>query len=92
LPSKVLFRKNHELDFQEKLASSGGLNIQASKKKIVAKGKGKKTTPLEIIVVLKDVTMVDHEITTSKWDFVEVHDGYEKRRSNKHLDLLFDSR
>jgi hypothetical protein len=35
--------------------------------------------------------MVDYEVTTSKQDFVEVHEGFERRRSNKCLDLLLDS-
>ncbi len=53
-----MLRESHELGFQEKLVSSGGLDIQASKKRFAAKGKGKKTTPLETI---EDVTMVDYE-------------------------------
>jgi hypothetical protein len=36
-----MFREGHELGFQEKLASFRGLNVQASKKKSIAKGKGK---------------------------------------------------
>jgi len=56
-----VLKENHELGFQEKLASFGGLDIQASKKRFTAKGKGKKTTPLETIKVLEDVTMVDYE-------------------------------
>jgi hypothetical protein len=38
-------QKNHEPDFQEKFASFGGLDVQARKKKFVAKGKEKKTIP-----------------------------------------------
>jgi hypothetical protein len=36
-----MLRESHELDFQEKLASFGGSNVQASKKKFVARRKGK---------------------------------------------------
>ncbi len=68
-PFEVMLKKNHEPGFQEKLASFEGSNIQANKKKSVVKGKGKKTTPLEIVEVPKDVTMVDYEVTTLKWDF-----------------------
>jgi len=46
-----VLKESHELGFQEKLASSGGLDIQASKKIFAAKGKGKKTTPLKTIEV-----------------------------------------
>jgi hypothetical protein len=48
-----MFRKSCEPRFQEKNVSSRGLDIQVSKKKYVAKRKGKKTTPLEIIEVLE---------------------------------------
>jgi hypothetical protein len=48
-----MLRESREPSFQEKIANSKGLNIQVSKKKSVAKGKGKKTIPLEIIKVLK---------------------------------------
>jgi len=86
-----VFRENHEFDFQEKLASFGGSYIQASKKKFATKGKGEKKTPLEIVEVPKDVTMVDYEVINSNRDFVEVHEGFERRRSNKCLDLSLDS-
>jgi hypothetical protein len=52
-PFEVMFKESRELSFQEKFASFGALNIQVSKKKSVAKGKGKKTNPLEIIEVLE---------------------------------------
>ncbi len=56
-----MLRESHELNFQKNIATSGGLDIQATKKRLVAKGKGKKTTPLETIKVLEDVTRVDYE-------------------------------
>jgi hypothetical protein len=43
-PSKVVLKESHELDFQEKLISFGGLDIQASKKKFSMKRKRKKTS------------------------------------------------
>jgi hypothetical protein len=85
-----VLRESHELGFQYKLANFGGLNIQANKKNFATKRKGKKTTPLEIIKVPEDVTMVDYEVTTSKQDFAKVHDGFERKQSSKHLDLLLD--
>jgi hypothetical protein len=48
-----MFRESCEPSFQEKIVSSGGLDIQVSKKKYVVKRMGKKTTPLEIIEVLE---------------------------------------
>jgi hypothetical protein len=48
-----MFKESCEPIFSENIASSRGSNIQVNKKKIVAKGKGKKTTPLEIIEVLE---------------------------------------
>jgi hypothetical protein len=66
LPFETTLRENHEPNFQEKLTSSRGSNIQASKKKFVAKRKGKNRTPLKIIEVPNDVTMVDYEVTTSE--------------------------
>jgi hypothetical protein len=55
-----VLKKNHEFSFQKKLVSFRGSNIQASQKKFATKGKGEKITPLEIIEVLEDVTMVDY--------------------------------
>jgi hypothetical protein len=46
LPFEVVLKENDEPNFQDKLASFGGSNIEASKKKFAAKGKGKKITPL----------------------------------------------
>jgi len=52
-----------------KLVSSGGSDIQASKNKSVAKGKGKKTIPQEIMELPEDVIVVNYEVTTSKMNF-----------------------
>jgi hypothetical protein len=60
-PSKlVVFKKSHEFSFQKKLVSFKGSNIQASQKKFATKRKGEKITPLEIVEVLEDVTIVDY--------------------------------
>jgi hypothetical protein len=48
-----VFRESHEPNFKDKFASFGGSNIQANKKIYVTKGKGEKTTPLEIVDVPK---------------------------------------
>jgi hypothetical protein len=40
-----VLKKSHELNFQQKLASSWGFDAQTNKKKSIAKGKGKKTIP-----------------------------------------------
>ncbi len=55
-----MFKDSHEPRFQEKLINYGGLNIQASKNKFGAKGKGKKTTSQNIVEVTQDVTMLDY--------------------------------
>lgn len=69
-----------------------GVQIFSQKKRnLLQKGRGKKTTPLKIVEVPDDVTMVDYEVTTSKWDFVDLHEGFERRHSSKRLDLLLES-
>jgi len=42
LLSKITFEVSHDPDFQEKLASFGGSNIQVNKKEYVVKGNGKR--------------------------------------------------
>jgi hypothetical protein len=91
LQLEIELRESHKPNFQEKLVSSGGLDIQSSKKKSIAKGKGKKTTPLKIVEVQDDLTMVDYEITTSKWDFADLHEGSKRRHSSRCLDLSLES-
>ncbi len=90
-PFEVLFKESHGFGFQKKLVNFGGSCIQASQKKSITKGKGEKITPLDIVEVLKFVTMVDYEVITSKQDFVELHDGSKRRWFNRRLDLSFES-
>jgi len=54
-PFKVTFREIHEFNFQKKLASFGGLNVQASKKKSTTKGKRIKIILQEIMELPEDV-------------------------------------
>jgi hypothetical protein len=49
LQLEIELKESHKPSFQEKLAGSGGSNIQSNKNKSITKGKGKKTTPLEIL-------------------------------------------
>jgi hypothetical protein len=81
-----VFKEIHETNFQEKLTGFGGLDIQTSKKSI-AKGKGKKIIPQEIVELLEDVTMVNNEVMTLKMDFDDLLEGIDKRRSSRRLDL-----
>jgi len=68
------------------------LNVQASKKKSIAKGKGKKTIPQKIVELPRDVTMVDYEATTSKRDLDGLLEGIENKCSSRCLDLSPKSR
>jgi hypothetical protein len=65
------------------LQAFGGSNVQASKKKSIAKGKGRKTILQEIMELLKDMTMVDYEDTTSKKDFNDLLEGTNRKCFNK---------
>jgi hypothetical protein len=49
------------------------------------KGKGKKTTPQDIVEVVEDVTMVDYEVTTSI--VFDLHESFERRHSSHWLEL-----
>jgi hypothetical protein len=91
-PFEVALKESHEFNFQEKLASSRGLDVQASKKQFVAKAKGKKTIPQEIVELLRDVTMVDYEVTTLKRDLNDPLEKIDMKHSSKHLDLSQKSR
>jgi hypothetical protein len=87
MPFEATFRKNHEPDFQEKLASFGGLDVQANKKKFATKGKGEKTIPQEIVEFLKDMTMVDYEVITLKRDFDDLLEAINKICYNRCFNL-----
>jgi hypothetical protein len=67
------------------------LNVQTSKKKFVAKGKGKKTIPQEIMELPRDMTMVDYEVMTSKKDFDNLLEGTNRKHSSRCLDLSLKS-
>ncbi len=58
----------------------------SSKKKYVAKGK--KTIPQEIVELLKDMTMVDYQVTTSNKDFNDLFERTDMRHFSRCLDLL----
>ncbi len=72
---KLFSKKVMSLAFKRSLLTLRVQIFKPVRRNLQQKRKGKKISPQDITQVTKDVTMVDYEVTTSKWDFVDFHES-----------------